>query len=188
MAAELFNQSGSETLGFKKARMLVGSAVIWDLDLDTRRNIADKIHVRLVGEQSRMRVIDQKKLLESMENGRFVIRLGENNELLGCAQYWPMPANSTVMEVGTWLSFPHPDYENGSGAAVMKDAAQLAAAQPETAMTIALVHEGNEKAQEALKRIGGVDIGWRYSDYVAINDVPARMRVFNLINLTEEQL
>lgn len=141
----------------KPGRILVGTAVALDLDEEVKKGLADQIHAYLEEQKENMEVIKPKILFANMNQGLTVVKIGDNNELLGFAQLSADYPDDRTVVVGTWLGIKHPDYENGSGAAVMEHAAELAFNSkhfPVVRNVITRVRQDNEAPQKVLMRIG----------------------------------
>lgn len=173
---------------FSKRPSVVKGLAIAAMPTEKKSVYASVISTYLQRHPNRMRQITIKHLTESMDEGRFVFILGDEQELLACAQVWPLPKNPSVIECGTWLSFPHEQYKKGTGALALQESVKLALTFPQTEMVIALVAKENKKAQEVLEKLGGKCFGERPSDYVTTtNGEPVIMTVFNVQAIGEEK-
>lgn len=154
------------------------------LEQQQRETVAKEISAQLSKHPERMRQIHPRDIRGSMEEGRFILLLGQQEQLVACTQVWPLPGNPTIMECGTWLNVQPPGYPQGMGSRAMQEGARLARTFPETQQTLALVEEGNIKAQMVLKKLGGEHIDTRPSDFVTIApDQPAQMHVFDITHI-----
>src|SRR6266403_4630206 len=118
--------SPPEGLILKPGRTFVGNAVALDLEHDERLDIANQIHGITVAEQNNMEIVSEEEILTSMNQGKTVLKLGENNEVLGFAQLSEDDLDFRRIVVRTLLGIRHPEYKNGSGGWALENAAELA--------------------------------------------------------------
>ena len=175
----LSNLNGHERTGLKQGRILVGTAVRWELDDPWDYDVADQVNTQLLAESENVEVIGHDKLLTSMKEGTTVVKVGGKNELLGFTRLEEDKHDPRRIVIGTWLGIRHPDYQNGSGAQVMQHAAELvfnSLAFPNAREAIARVRADNIGPQRVLLRLGG--------EYEATVESPKTGRLVNVYNLT----
>jgi RimJ/RimL family protein N-acetyltransferase len=171
---------GHENVGLRPGRLLVGTAARWELGAP--ESVAQQIYAQSLAQSENMEVIEQDKLLAYIAAGMTVVKIGDQNELLGFARLSEDSQDPRRIVVGTWLGIRHPDYKNGSGAAVMQHAAELAfnsSVFPNAREVITRVKADNVGPQRVLQRLGA-----ERENVVPLRS-PKTGRLVNVYNLTK---
>lgn len=126
---------------------IVTGKAIQGLSKDKLWTYAQKISGALAEHSSTMVQFTPGILLEVMNQGRAVLYLGAEENLLGFGQIWPYKQNS--YEFGSWLSF-----KKGAGIVVLAAARDLSLNIFPDTQLVALVEQENRIAQRVIERLG----------------------------------
>lgn len=168
MNAELFKSViiNPEVFYQKPGKVLIGPDVASRLTANEQQFVAEQINTKLVENEANMEALSTEKILEIMNGGKAVIRLGDNNELLGFAQVSEDIYDPRIVVIGSWLSNQDIRYTKGSGTIVMQEAARLAFNRnifPNTRRVITRVKSDNYGPQAVLEKMQAEHDGWQDS-------------------------
>jgi len=171
--------------------MLSGDAVKQLPDI-IKAGIAEFICQRLLLEAHvyTMLPFTKDELMYNMENGMTIVAFTQKAHLAGFGQVWPLNRfwrsgvnlqGQKIIESGTWFSFRGGE---GIGEKIMKETVKLGRSIDPNAQIVAIIEEGNEKAQRLPEKNGAEKIGFKFSPIIPNQSGNAAfMHVYDITNV-----
>lgn len=189
-----FVQSRESLVG---ASVFRGKGVLW-LPQQQQMSFAEQVSSRLAEKPNTMLQWTPEQLFLAMQEGRTALLTSstDTGQLLGFAQVWEYQydlfryihapegnfrpgTKRKVLEVGSWLSMA--PRGSGMGFRVFGEAIHAGQHYDPEALQIAIIEQGNDRAQKVMEDLGGVKIGQKPSPVLQdLAGHPARMYIYDV--------
>ncbi len=162
-------------------RIFTGRDALW-LPENYHEAFAEQVSAKLAEKPNTMLQWSPQQLVTTIQEGRaaLITESARPDRLLAFAQAWEYQydlfryihapegnfrpgTKRKVVELGSWLNLAPPELRKGLGFTIFREVIKAGTAYDPDALQIAIIEQGNVRAQRVMEDLGGIKIGHKPS-------------------------